>query len=151
MYHLISLRLTREEWAHCEKFSHNCSHGKNVYWSVVVRRPQQNFWCSVPPRTHIICERWSSVDLLGQAEQHIWNRLFSKWKTMRGIYFNLPKISYFYCLMVTKQILRLQISVKVIMFVHVGKTLQRLKKNVPDDVLGEKFAPFLHQLINILV
>ena len=64
---------------------------------------------------------------------------------------NLPEVGYLYRLVVAKQVLGLQVAMQVVVLVHVGQSLQRLKHNVPDHLLGEELASLTHQLVHIEV
>lgn len=51
--------------------------------------------------------------------------------------------------MVAEQILRLQISVEKILLMHIGKSLQRLVNDVPNEVFWKELLPLFHQLVHI--
>ena len=53
--------------------------------------------------------------------------------------------------MVAQEVFWFEISMEVVVLVHVGETLQRLKHNVSDLVLREETLPILHQLVHVLV
>ena len=64
---------------------------------------------------------------------------------------HLPKVSNFDGLVVAEQVLGLQVSVQIVVLVHVGQTLQGLEQDVADNLFGEEFAPFSHQLVDVQV
>jgi hypothetical protein len=53
--------------------------------------------------------------------------------------------------MVAQEVFWFEISMEVIVLVHVGETLQRLKHDIADLVLREESLPILHQLVHVLV
>ena len=63
----------------------------------------------------------------------------------------LPEVRDLDSLMVAKKILRFQISMEIVVLVHICKTLQGLEHNVPDLVLRKKPLALLHKLVHIHV
>ena len=59
------------------------------------------------------------------------------------------KISNLDGLMIAKEVFRLQISVEVVVFVHVSQALESLEHYVSDLVFTEQFSTVLHQLVDI--
>lgn len=53
--------------------------------------------------------------------------------------------------MIAQKVLRLQISVQVVVLMHVAEALEGLENYVPDQLLREEFAPLTHQLIYVQV
>jgi len=46
--------------------------------------------------------------------------------------------------MVAEQILRLEVTMEVVLFVHIGKALHGLEHDVSDHAFREELASFLH-------
>lgn len=57
---------------------------------------------------------------------------------------HLPKVRNFDRLMVAEQILRLEVTMEVVLFVHIGKALHGLEHDVSDHAFREELASFLH-------
>jgi hypothetical protein len=51
--------------------------------------------------------------------------------------------------MVNKQVFWLQVSVEVILLVHVAQCLQGLEHYIPDHILREQLLTLFHQLVHI--
>ena len=63
LHHLVLLALTGKQRSHRKEFSHDATHREYVNGSIVVGISEQNLRRSVPSRTHVVRERWSSVNL----------------------------------------------------------------------------------------
>ena len=46
--------------------------------------------------------------------------------------------------MVTKEVFWLQITVQIVVFVHVTEALERLEHDIPNHLLREKLTPLSH-------
>ena len=53
--------------------------------------------------------------------------------------------------MVAKQVFRFQVSVEIILLVHVGQTLKCLEHYIPDHLLRKQFPPLTHKLVHVQV
>ena len=51
--------------------------------------------------------------------------------------------------MIAKQVLRFEITMKIVVLMHVSKALHSLKHDVSDLVLREESFPFLHELVHV--
>ena len=63
----------------------------------------------------------------------------------------VPEVRNLNRIVVAQQVLWLQITVEIILLVHVCESLQRLVHDVADDVLGEQLFPLFHQLVDIQI
>ena len=61
----------------------------------------------------------------------------------------LPKVRNFNCVVVDKQVFWFQVSVEVILFVHVAQCLEGLEHNIPDHILWEQLLALFHQLVHV--
>ena len=56
----------------------------------------------------------------------------------------LPKVSDFDGLMVAEEVLGLQVSMQIVVLVHVGQALEGLEHDISNHLLWEELAPFSH-------
>ena len=53
--------------------------------------------------------------------------------------------------MVAKQVFRFQVSMEIILLVHVGQTLKCLEHDIPDHLLRKQLPPLTHKLVHVQV
>ena len=56
----------------------------------------------------------------------------------------LPKVRNLDCVVVDEEIFGFEISMHIVLFVHVGEALERLVHDVADEVFGEEFFAVFH-------
>ena len=64
---------------------------------------------------------------------------------------HLPEVCNFHCLMVAEKVLWFEITMQVVVLVHVGQSLQGLKHYVANHLLWEELSSFSHQLVHVEV
>ena len=64
---------------------------------------------------------------------------------------NLPKVRDFYGLVIDKQVLWFQISMQVVLLVHIRKPLERLEHDVSDQLFWKELLPLTHELVHVQV
>ena len=125
---LICLIVTGKERPHEVELGHNSTKGKDVHWTVIICRAKEDFWCPVPTRADIICERRARPNLPRQAE-----------------------VSNLHGVALDEQVLGLQVSVEKTVLVHVGEAQHRLKHDANDLLFWKLLRPVFHKLVNVLL
>jgi len=128
LFHLILFTLPWKQGSHCEQFSSYSTQRKDIYRSIVIRLSEKNFWCTIPSCRYIVSKGWFSIHFFCKSE-----------------------ISYFYSVVVAKQIFWLEITMHIVLLMHVAKSLKRLKQNISNILLWKQLSSIFHYFVHILI
>ena len=127
LINLILLAAAGEQRPQREQLGCDDADCEDIDRSVVVRRPEQHLGRSVPPRGYVIRVRWLGSYLPRQSEIRQLDDVVGD-----------------------EEVLRLEVSVEVPVFVQIRDGLQNLIYPTPHAALGEVLVPILYLLVQVL-
>ncbi len=124
--HGFDLVLPRKQRRHHIKLNYYASQGKYVNRRVV-NPSQQQFWSSIPSGGHIIGVGWSGPDFSGQS-----------------------KIAYFDFVVMAKDVLRFEISMKEAIFVKIGQSFCYFEEDRSNLLFGQGAITFFGSSVDLI-